>query len=95
MTQNAGAFCAGQPRRSAGGCGSLPREQPVPERSDDQGDAGRDEGPDGLEAGDGLGAAVDLLLEGEKAVDLVVDGLEEGTEVDRLCRSFDSDEQNA
>ena len=49
--------------------GSLVPEQLVPERGDDQGDAGGDEGPDGLEAGDGLRIALDLLLEREQAVD--------------------------
>jgi len=49
---------------------SLLCEQPVLERGN--------EGPDGLEAGDGLRIALDLLLEREDAVDLVFEGLERG-----------------
>ena len=43
-----------------------------------EGKTGGDEGADGLEPGDGLGRALDLVLEREQAVDLVVDGLERG-----------------
>ena len=50
--------------------GSLVPEEPVLERGNSQGDPCGDEGPDGLEACNGLGVPLDLLLEGEQAVDL-------------------------
>ena len=45
-------------------------EHPVLQRGDDEGDGRGDEGPDGLEAGDGLGVPLDLLLEREQAVNV-------------------------
>jgi len=62
---------AGEPQ-SVAGRESLLLEQPVLERRGDEGDPRGDEGPDGLEAGDGLGVALDLLVEREQAVDVKI-----------------------